>query len=34
MEACFRMLRTRVEGAREGVWKRVIGSRVLLWDGC
>lgn len=30
IEACFRMLRTRVEGARDGEWKRVIGSRVLL----
>lgn len=25
------MLRARVEGARLGLWKRVIGSRVLLW---
>jgi hypothetical protein len=33
IEACLRMFRTRVEGAREGEWKRVIGSRVLLWCG-
>jgi hypothetical protein len=25
------MFRVRVEGARLGLWKRVIGSRVLLW---
>lgn len=30
-EACLRMFRVRVEGARFGLWKRVMGSRVLLW---
>lgn len=32
VEACLRMFRTRVELARLGLWKRVIGSRVLLWE--
>lgn len=32
IEAVFRMLRARIEGARLGEWKRVIGSRVLLWE--
>lgn len=33
VEACLRRLRTRVEDEREGLWKRVITSRVLCWEG-
>lgn len=30
-EACLRMLRAWVDAGREGLWKRVITSRVLGW---
>lgn len=32
VEACLSRFRARVLLAREGEWKRVIGSRVLLWE--